>query len=262
MRLKPSLSQKKLVIERKNRYFSISRYGRIEVTDTVENGAEVRLLLVNGTRESATFLAPGLRNLPVFEYIRTIGNILRENDFVRDTLLIGGAGFSLPKFYITYFPGRRMDVVENNPEMVDIARRFFFLEELDVTLEADEQASLRTIIDDGLHFLATQEAQYDMIINDAFVGRVADNKLAGEDGVQKVYDRLRPGGVYLVNAITARTGQGSMPGVMAIERMSRVFGNAKMIPVREDYPAHESQNVILYAKKASAESADALRVTA
>ena len=249
MRIHPSLSEKKLVIERKNRYFSLSRFGRLEVTDTIENGAEVRLLLVNGTRESATFLAPGLRNLPVFEYIRTIGNILRENDFIRDTLLIGGAGFSLPKFYITYFPGKRMDVVENNPEMVEIAKRFFFLEELNATLEADEQASLRVFIDDGLRFLQTREERYDLIINDAFVGRIADSQLSGEAGIRAIYERLRPGGLYLVNAITARSGQGSMPGVLQIERMSRVFGNAKMIPVREDYPPFESQNVILYAEK-------------
>ncbi|MBR5970832.1 MAG: fused MFS/spermidine synthase [Lachnospiraceae bacterium] len=249
MRIRPSLSEKKIVVERKNRYFSLSRHGRLEVTDTVENGAEIRLLTVNGTRESATFLRPGLRNLPVFEYIRTIGEILRKNDFIKDTLLIGGAGFSLPKFYISFFPGKRMDVVENNPEMLEIAKRFFFLDELKDIDEHSGEARLCTYIDDGLHHVQTTERSYDLVINDAFVGRVADSNLSTEQGIRAIYERLRPGGLYLVNAITARAGQGSMPGVLAVERISRVFGKAEMIPVREDYPLHESQNVILYAKK-------------
>ena len=100
MRVISSVRDRKLIISHKNRYFSVSPYGKITVTDTVENGVNVRLLLVNGTRESATYLAQGLRNEPVFEYIRRILYMTEKMEYRDRVLLIGGAGFSLPKKYI------------------------------------------------------------------------------------------------------------------------------------------------------------------
>ena len=249
MRVISSVREKKLIISHKNRYFSVSPYGKVTVTDTVENGVNVRLLLVNGTRESATYLAQGLRNEPVFEYIRRILYMTEKMEHRNRVLLIGGAGFSLPKKYIATYPDGVMDVVEHNPEMVELAKHYFFLDELYEQFDLEETKRLNVYIDDGYRFLEHTPETYDLIINDAYVGRVADRALSGADGCRLVYDHLRPGGTYLANVITARTGSASMPGIMAEEMISRVFGKAAMIPVYPDYDADKSQNVIIRAEK-------------
>ena len=133
--------------------------------------------------------------------------------------------------------------------MLEIAKRYFFLDALEEEYAPLRNGRMRILIDDGFRYLTSCDRQYDLVINDAFVGRVADKELSGQEGCQAVYDRLRPGGMYLVNAITAREGSGSMPGIMAMEIISRVFPSVTMMPVRADFPAYESQNVLLCATK-------------
>lgn len=254
MQIIRGIKNRKLIIERKSRYFSISKYGKIIVTDEIEGGVPVRLLLVNGTRESATYTTPGMRNEAVFEYIRTIDAIIRHYPSLRRALIIGGAGYAFPKFYISHFKDVTIDVVENNPEMIEIAKKYFYLDELYEEYHLEETGRLETFIDDGMHYLKTSKRTYDLIINDAFVGNVADKGLASAEGVKAVFDRLEPGGLYLINAITARTGKGAMPGIMAQEVVSRIFGRAQMCAVRPGYPSDKSQNVIICAEKAQGEA--------
>ena len=238
-----------MFLRKKYCYQSRSSYGKIQVQDTVERGVPVRLLLVNGTRESATYLVPGLQNEPVFEYIRTITRMTDDMDPFQDVLLIGGAGFSLPKFFISRYREMTIDVVENNPEMLDIARKYFFLEELYREYDLEHTGRLNIILDDGYRYLETCRKTYDIIINDAFVGRVADRDPSSDKGSRMVYACLKPGGTYFVNLTTAREGVDSMNGIMAEATISRVFGKAAMIPVYPDYSADYKQNVIVRAVK-------------
>ena len=240
-----------MFLRKKYRYQSRTPYGKIQVQDTVENGVPVRLLLVDGTRESATFLTEGLRNEPVFEYIRAITRMTDdlEPEHRKSLLLIGGAALSLPKYYISRYPGMTIDVVENNPEMLKLARQFFFLDELYAEYDLQNNGRLNIILDDGLRYLETCKKTYDLIINDAFAGRVADRNLSSDRGSRLVYGRLNDGGTYFVNLITARSGVESMNGIMAEATISSVFGKAALIPVYPDYSAELKQNVIVRATK-------------
>ena len=78
-----------MFLRKKYCYQSRTPYGKIQVQDTVEAGVPVRLLLVDGTRESATYLIPGLHNEPVFEYIRAITRMADELEHRKSLLLIG-----------------------------------------------------------------------------------------------------------------------------------------------------------------------------
>lgn len=253
MRIIPSLRDKKLIIEKdkKNfsKYISFSRYGKIEVKDLKENDVAVRVLLVNQTRESACYLIPGLQYEPVFEYIRRIMEEIDKHPQIKKTLMIGGAGFSFPKAYISRYGDKALDVVENNPEMIDIARKYFFLDRLCDEFELDKNGRMRIFVDDGLHYLQNTAEQYDLIINDAFVGRVPDKGLSADEGTRLIHARLREGGLYIINVITALTGKDAMPGIMAQELLARVFGSARMQQVSNGYPEHLSQNVLVVAEK-------------
>ena len=153
MRIIPSLRHGKLIVEKENRYFSLSKYGRIEVKDVKENDVAVRVLFVNQTRESATYLIPGLQYMPVFEYIRRILEEIDKRLNIKKALIIGGAGFSFPKAYISRYGDKSIDVVENNPEMVDIARKYFFLDQLYEEFDLEQTGRMNIILDDGLEYL-------------------------------------------------------------------------------------------------------------
>ncbi|MBQ7680459.1 MAG: hypothetical protein IJT34_11490, partial [Butyrivibrio sp.] len=90
-------------------------------------------------------------------------------------LLIGAAGCSLVKYFIAHYPEGRMDVVELHREMIEAARMYFYLGELEENLQVAHMDRLRIYISDGMKYLDRFVAQgkqprYDMIINDAYIG--------------------------------------------------------------------------------------------
>ena len=65
-----------------------------------EDGTPVRLLNVNGTFQSATYLSDELWAELVCAYHRTMVDEIDRHGRVRSVLVIGGGGYSLPKHLI------------------------------------------------------------------------------------------------------------------------------------------------------------------
>lgn len=249
MRIISSISKRKLIIEKEAGYFSLSGHGCIEVKDTSEFGAPVRLLLVNGVRESAAYLIPGLQYEPVFGYIRVLLDIFEHKNHLKTALLIGGAGFSLPKAFISRYGDKSMDVVENNPDMIDIAKKYFFLNRLIEEFELEKNKRMQIIIGDGCEYLENGDKEYDIIINDAFVGSIPDKGLMSKEGQKLINKRLTKGGIYVINVIASLIGKDSAPLMELGQTLSSVFGNVRIRQVSEDYPAELKQNVIVISEK-------------
>lgn len=226
-------------------------YGCLQITDTTYGGEPVRMLLVDGVQESATYLEKDLRDDLVFQYTRRIAALFGDYRFSpMKVLLIGGAGFSLPKYFISHYPEGCMDVVELHGEMTEIAKRYFYLD--DITEEYDARGKRLSIYrSDGLDFLKrldkSRPGKYDLIINDAYIGNVLDRGLTSEKGVKLIHSALSENGVYCLNIITAMTGYLSMSGLLEKEIASGYFRNVGLIqsdPARE--PSHR-QNCLLLA---------------
>ncbi len=222
-------------------------YGRIAVHEHYEDGRLVRILTVNDARESGTFTKKGKRNELLFKYTHAFNRIFEINEDIHDTLMIGGAGFSYPKYYISHFPDKCMDVVEINPKMVELAMKYFYLDELYDKYNIHESDRLHIYINDANTYLSATEKKYDCIINDAYVGSSPDKALLTDRVSSMVRDRLRGGGVYVINLITAVTGPDAKPGIMCQEILKNYFTNIVFTRVRRDVPSGERQNCILLA---------------
>ena len=194
-------------------------YGRIVIREQVEDGKPVRILLVNDARESGTYTKKSKRNDLYFRYTHAFNRIFEVNYDIHDTLLIGGAGFSYPKYYISHFPDKRMDVVEINPKMVELAMKYFYLDELYDKYELDKNNRLHIYISDGSTYLEKTEKKYDAIINDAYIGSTLDRSLLTSHLTELVRRRLSGGGVYVINIITALVGDEAKPGITAQETL-------------------------------------------
>ena len=125
-----------------------------------EDGSLVRMLNVGGVLQSATYLDERWAQCP-FAYLRSFDHMFEAQPTlkVRRVLMIGGAGFAYPKQLLVEHPGVRLDVVEIDPAMVDLARQEFFLGRLEAQLvEEDRTNDLRIFTEDGEAFLR-REAQ-------------------------------------------------------------------------------------------------------
>ena len=103
---------------------------RIVIREVDENDQRIRYLLVNGGEESACYSEPGMHNELKFIYTRKLAQLFEIFPSFQNSLLIGGGGFSLPRYLISHYPDHTMDVVELSPQIVEIAKKYFFLEEL------------------------------------------------------------------------------------------------------------------------------------
>ncbi len=107
----------------------------------------------------------------------------------RNALCIGlGAGI-LPRELNR--EGIRTDVVEINPEMVNLARRFFDFDPAGIGLH----------IDDARHFLQTGDERYGAIVLDAFLNDGSLFHLMTREAFASMRARLRPDGVLVINTL-------------------------------------------------------------
>jgi spermidine synthase len=107
---------------------------------------------------------------------------------ISDVLCIGlGVGI-VPMDFVKQ--GARVDVVEINPAVVPMAKRFF-------DLQPDK---FNLTIDDGRHFLNRTRKQYDAVILDAFLGDSSPSHLLTREAFTSIRRAMRPGGTLVINA--------------------------------------------------------------
>ena len=215
-------------------YFS-NCYGNndLEIVDKTEEGESIRLLLVNGARESATYNQKEHRNDLVFQYSICFNDVFNLSRELNTCLMLGGAGFSYPKYLISHYPAKTMDVVEIDEGMVELAFKYFYLDELFDEYNLYENERLKIYVMDGREYLATTPKTYDVIFNDAYISDIKN--------------RLNPGGVYVVNMITAISGNAAYPLFSVMAYIKQHFKYTQLHKCRADTPANERQNCLIFA---------------
>jgi len=180
-------------------------FGDAEVfTLETDDGEPVRVLYVGGGFQSATYLGEQ-RFEPVFAYCRGIDCVF-DLRTVRNVLMIGGGAFSYPKHLLSSddprLQGASIDVVEIDPAIVDIARRHFFLDEVESWHGPAGTGRLNIIIGDGAEVLrCARPATYDVVVNDSFDGTNPTSGLLAPETLAAAKRAMTDGGLYLVNVV-------------------------------------------------------------
>lgn len=172
-----------------------------------ENGDQVRVLFVGRSIQSGTYLEPWRRFDPPFEYYRAFDCMFEDGAVpgsVTSVLALGGGGYAWPKHAIMHHPEVSVDVVEVDPAITQIAREWFFLDELITTTHCVEEGRLGLVTADARAFLDACEKTYDVIIGDCFASDKPYEALLSPDGVRAVRNKLRDGGLYMANVVAGR----------------------------------------------------------
>ncbi|HSK73076.1 MAG TPA: fused MFS/spermidine synthase, partial [Pyrinomonadaceae bacterium] len=131
---------------------------RIFTAEEPETERKIRYLAIDPYYiQSSMYLDTGESSVKYIKFYHLLRHF--KPDFEK-SLLIGGAGYSFPRDYLQEYPQAEIDVVEIDPQMTEIAKRFFRLE---------ENPRLRVFHQDGRIFLNQAESnQYDTVFMDAF----------------------------------------------------------------------------------------------
>lgn len=231
-----------------------TKFGLTLVFDSADaDGTPVRLLNVNGTFQSVSYVPEGLRFELACVYHREMaqaieGLVRARGASRRDPLrvmVMGGGGYSLPKYLAAYVPEVRADVVEVDPAITRIARERFFLDECLERTGAERDGRLRLVNDDAWAFLRAAAEPYDVIVNDAFSGKRPLGPLETGEGARVIREHLAPGGVYLANVRCACAGRGARPLREVEEAFGGEFARVAYAPEWEGEPEKAGNNTVI-----------------
>jgi len=216
-------------------------YNRIVVYDELDGGTNrpIRTMQVSGERDSAVFLdGDGL----VFDYLKFFRLVKHFRPDLQQALMIGGGAYAYPRDFLRAFPHATLQVVELDPKITELAKRYFHLMD-NSRLHIDHQ--------DGRTFLNTTAARYDAIFVDAFRSFYSlPFQLTTQEAVRRMCDGLTEDGVVFVNIISAMDGPQGLFLRAEYRTFTTVFPHVYLFPVFGN-DGHMVQNIILVALKSS-----------
>ena len=198
------------------RFAKDTRYHRLVVADD-ENS---RYLRFDSSFQSGMYLGQPFRTR--FEYTDYLDLGLAYNPDARRVLFIGLGGGSAPKRFWRDFPQLQLQVVELDPDVVDVAYRWFAL---------PRSARLQVDTEDGRRWLARHHDRWDMIVIDAFYADSIPFHLATVEFLELARSRLAPGGVIVTNMIGAIQGDISRLLRSMTRTYRTVFSTVELHPV-------------------------------
>jgi len=205
---------------------ALAGHRAIEIVE--EDG--VRVLQIGGDAiQSAMRLdAPDRIEL---DYVQAMMAFLLFRPKPRDVLMVGLGGGSMARFIRQRMPDVRVSVVEIDPGVVTVARRYFHFPEEDDRLEI--------LVGDGAELVPRRPASADVLVVDGFVnGRPAEG-LCTQSFYDGAFAALRSPGVMVANFMA---DDGKIE--RHLDRIERSFGRGPTLLL-----AQEEDNLIAFAHR-------------
>ena len=157
-------------------YEKESPFNTIVVTED-SRGLRTLYFERNGARQSVVKV--GDPDHLVLPYARAMPVGLAFVKEPKRVLIVGLGGGTIPGFLHKHYPETRIDAVDIDPDVVDVARRFFGFR---------EDATMKAHVADGRRFIEECEEPYDVIVLHAFCSDSIPYHLATREFLQA----LRP----------------------------------------------------------------------
>ena len=232
-----------LILRARGVFVTRTKFGLTMIFDSEDaDGTPIRLLNVNGTFQSVSYIAPELRFELCVHYHRMMAKIIQQVSARGHVVVMGGGGFSLPKHLATHIKGAAIDAIEIDPKIVSLAREHFFLDEA----LAAALCELRVIEDDAWKVLQDAEAgSIDVLVNEVFAGRKSLGPLGTPAGARVVKEKLADGGVYLADVRCPLEGRGSALLSQVASVFAQEFAHIAYVPEWPDTPKTPGNNLLI-----------------
>src|SRR3989338_1701153 len=221
-------------------------YARVFVfrgTDTATGRPAQYLIVSPGQVESAMFLDRD--DDLVLSYAKFYLLAHHFNPDAKTALMLGGAAYSYPKYFLQKNPEASIDVVEIDPGITKIAQDLFHLE---------ESPRLGITHEDARIFLNKNTKKYDIIFGDAFKSSHSiPHHLTTRETFLRIAASLSDNGVVLVNIISSLEGPSGKLFRAEYRTIKSVFPHVFAFPVEDPNDGEKVQNIIIAAVKTEKE---------
>ncbi len=237
-----------------------SQYAHIVIQDGVdENNEPVRYYRTSANYASASFLEESKRADLVTNYLKLYDNAFLYHPDANSILMIGGAAYSYPKHILKNHPNKAIDVVEIDPEAEKLARKYFFLSDIEELYDPDHNR-LNCITEDGRIYLQQTQKTYDIIMSDAFSGGAPIRTLSTKEFILLTKEHLNQNGIYALNILGTIGGDHDKFLQSELLTLQSVFTYVYCIPCRPD-ELGQYQNYMVFATDKKLDEPDFIEYT-
>lgn len=166
-----------------------------------------------------------------YEYIRMYEEVVRWQANKRNSLkvlFLGGGGYTFPRFIEAKYPEAEIDVIEIDPEITRVVKKYLGL---------SEGSRIRTFNEDGRWFVMNckEKGIYDFIFGDAFNDLSIPYHLTTKEFAIQLKGLLKPDGLLMANVIDSFKKGTFMPSY--IRTLEEVFGkgHVHLMTLTSDY---------------------------
>jgi spermidine synthase len=218
-------------------------YSHLDVVDSgIHNN--IRTLYLNGFVHSKMYKDNPNELIATYTKYFPLGLIF--NSDAKNVLFVGGGGFSGPKYFLNTYQNVSVDVVEIDPDVINVAKKYF---NVSTSTSNEDNQRLRIYNEDARNFLSKSSQKYDIIILDAFSKNYVPFHLMTLEFFQILYDKLeKPNGVIVSNQIGSlgERGEDTSDLYRAVYRtMLEVFPSVYVFPI--ELKSDSNQNILLVA---------------
>ena len=173
--------------EKKILYDKESRYNTIRVVED-EEGLRTLQFREYGARQSVAKVDDPDHIELAYARVMPIGLAFVEEP--KRILIVGLGGATIPRLLHKHYPRTVIDVVDIDPDVVYVAKRFFGFR---------EDATMHAYAEDGRRFIERCKEPYDIIFLDAFDADSIPYSLATREFLVAVRKALTPTGIVVAN---------------------------------------------------------------
>ncbi|TRZ77412.1 spermidine synthase [bacterium] len=228
-------------MNRKNGFIDVdTEYNHVWIYNykDVRTDQTAKVMSINNESSSAMFLE---NDDLVYEYTKYYHLVKHFNPTFKKALAIGGAAYSYPKDYLKKYSNAEIDVVEIDPKLTELAKKYFNLK---------ENPRLNIFHEDGRTYLNKIQKKYDVIFGDAFKSYYSlPYQLTTQEAVQKKYDILNDNGIVILNIISSIEGVKGKFLRAEYTTYKSIFPQVYLFPVNDFIDGEKLQNIILVALK-------------
>lgn len=224
-----------------------TQYNRIIVGRAEESsGQDIITMRTDNSGIQTEVYADGSNDL-IAEYLSFFNNSKIINPGLKKVLMIGGAGYSFPRNFLSQNKSAQIDVVEIDPKMTDIATKYFFFNKnesgLDI-INKDARVYARSLArDDSM-------TKYDTVLLDAFNSITPPYYLTTKEFFADLKNTLNENGFVMINMISSFEGENSQFLKSEYATLETVFPKVRVYPIAEKN-LYSIQNISVVAYKSS-----------